>query len=117
MLYETKFLVSLGVTSLIEVPSVFLLARYLFRKKFVWWRGLVIAFLASFMTLPYLWFILPNYVNNRYYLWYGEGIVFVFEAVFYLIFLKVRWWQAAILSLAANLLSYFIGIKLVEYLI
>jgi hypothetical protein len=114
MLYETKFLLALGATSLVEVPSVFVLAKYVFKKKLRWWKSLIVAFLASALTLPYLWFILPRFIDARMFLVYGEAIVFLFEALFYLVFLEVRVYQALVISFIANLLSYYLGKELID---
>jgi len=155
MLYETKFLISAGVTLAIEVPIVFVLAKYVFGRgegivngkirklkrmgevvsgklgkmnskvvlqaEIDWskrmslvttswnFKIIVAAFLASLLTLPYLWFVLPPFVDARYYLWIGEGLVGLTEAVLYTLLLGIRIDKTLLISLSANAASYFLG--------
>lgn len=112
MLYETRFLSSLLLTSLVEVPIVFLIVRYVFERKkkktdilFVLFTALI----ASMLTLPYLWFVLHPYIDARLYVEWGEFWVFVAESIIYWQILKRKIWEAVILSLVANVSSYLIG--------
>ncbi len=112
MLYETRFLYSLLITSLVEIPIVLVLVRYVFernKKKTNPVFILVVAFIASALTLPYLWFILHPYIDARLYVIWGEFWVFVAESFIYWQLLKIRLWEACILSLVANVSSYAIG--------
>ena len=112
MLYETRFLLSLLLTLLVEIPIVFILVRYVFERKkkktdtiFL----LTVELIASTLTLPYLWFVLHPYIDARLYVIWGEFWVFVAEAFIYWRLLKIKLWKACILSLAANISSYWIG--------
>jgi len=59
-MYEKKFLLGLFITLLTEIPIVFLLLRKFFpNKKNKLSRFVFIPFLASALTLPYLWFVFP----------------------------------------------------------
>ena len=108
MIYESKFLVALGITLAIEVPIVWGFVRK--------WRAVVVGFLASALTLPYLWFVLAPYVDARYFLWIGELSVIVVEAVIYFVLLRVKWWVAVMASVLANVLSYFFGVELFKWI-
>ena len=113
MFYETKFLISLGVTSVIEVPLAFLLVKllYLRRRKLCpgGWGIVFVSLVASALTLPYFWFILSNYVDAYYYPYVGEGVVFLVEALLFWVLLRIGLWRALVVSLLANAASYFIG--------
>jgi hypothetical protein len=117
MLYESEFLVSLGATLALEVPVVYLFVRFLCNKKLQSLRVILVAILASVLTLPYLWFILPPFVDARLYLWYGEAFVILVEACLFLWLLGVRVWFALLLALCANLFSFFVGPYLISWLV
>lgn len=110
MLYETKFWISLVATSVSEVSVALILVKGVFREKLVGWRELAgVVLLASLLTLPYLWFCLKPYFDARYYLYVGEGIVFLVEGLIYLWLLRLKWWKAFVLSLVANAVSFGVG--------
>ena len=110
MLYETKFLIALLLTLVVEVPIVFILAKYLFKSKIKTLEILFIGFIASTLTLPYLWFVLPPYINMSYYVLIVEILVFLFEALIYKILIKLSIFDSLAISLIANLLSFIIGL-------
>ena len=113
MLYEAHFLLSLCVTWLIEVPLLFLLIRYIVKQKDLFAARIVgTGLLASALTLPYLWFVLPPYINAAYYLLIGELLVIAVEAVIFFFFLRVKPFTAVFLSLVVNASSCGIGIWL-----
>ncbi|MFA6528888.1 MAG: hypothetical protein WCT46_05120 [Candidatus Gracilibacteria bacterium] len=116
MIYETKFLVALAGTSVVEVPLVFVLVRYVFKVRDIrWWRIVMVVLLASVLTLPYLWFVLAPYVDGRYYILTGEILVFLIEGFLYWQSFRIKWWKAFSLSLAANAVSYFVGPALIAF--
>ncbi len=113
MLYETKFFFSLLLTSLVEIPIVFVIVRYVFergKKKTNPIFLLVVAFIASALTLPYLWFALHPYIDARLYVIWGEFWVFVVESLIYWRLLRIKLWEACIVALVANVASYGIGL-------
>lgn len=117
MLYETKFLVSLGTTLAIEIPLVALIMRYVIRLREVSvWKVVFVAFLASTLTLPYLWFALSPYVDARFYLLIGESFVVLAEMVIFWGLLGVRIHKAFVVSLAVNVISYYLGGSLLKLL-
>ncbi|MFH1533810.1 MAG: hypothetical protein ABID64_02670 [Nitrospirota bacterium] len=110
MLYETKFLVSLGFTLAIEVPLVVVLMRYFVKLREVsFWKVSFVAFLASVVTLPYLWFVIGSYVDARFYLLIGESFVVLFEMLIFNQLLGVQIHKAFTVSLVVNFVSYFLG--------
>lgn len=110
MSYEVSFLYSLFITLLIEVPVVFLIVRYLY-KKFEKWNIVFVGIISSTLTLPYFWFILPMYISDRtFYILVGESIIILIEAFIYFRLLKLKIGQALFISLVANLASVLVGL-------
>lgn len=104
-------MVSLGVTLAVEAPVVLVIVKLIFKEKKVGWlKVLGFAALASCLTLPYLWFILPSYVDARLYICTGEALVFVVEAFIFFFGLGIRFHKALLVSLIANAASYFLGV-------
>lgn len=115
MLLEIKFLIALLVTLIIETVVVVLLAKFLFRLKDIS-NTILIAIMASVLTLPYLWFVLPPFLPAENYLLFGEILVIIAEALIYLSFTKLSWKQSLIASLAANIISFYLGGFIVSHL-
>jgi len=110
MLYETRFLTSLAATLAIEIPVVFILVKYIFKNKSIkWYRLIFITCLASVLTLPYLWFVLYPFIDAKYYTLVGETSVTAIEGLIYFQLLRIRIDKALIISIIANLASFFIG--------
>ena len=110
MEYERLFLSSLILTIVVESIVVLVLARYLYNKRN--YADIVIAsIIASTLTLPYFWFILPNYIHQRLpYVITGELIIILIEAVIYWRLLKLEPKHALIISFLANCTSILVGI-------
>jgi hypothetical protein len=110
MLYETRFLLALITTWAIEIPVLFALVRYVFRHRDlpvlrIFSAGLI----CTALTLPYLWFVLPPFVDAAYYLLIGEILVIVVEAVIIEQSLGTGWKQAGVCSVLMNAASFFLG--------
>ena len=114
MLYEQKFLLSLLLTLIAEVPVVFVLVRYIYKYKNIGISTIIfVGILASVLTLPYLWFVLPAFVSNRtLYIILGETLVILVEAIIYYKLLKLKPLDAFIISLIANIVSIILGLLL-----
>lgn len=112
MMYEQKFLLSLFLTLIIEVPVVFILVRYIYKYKNIKISTIFfVGILASTLTLPYLWFVLPAFVFDRIiYLVLGETLVVLAETVIYFKLLKLKLLDAFIVSLLANIVSAVLGL-------
>ena len=112
-LYETRFLLALVTTWAIEIPVLFALIRYAFRDRALSVLRIVVAgALCTALTLPYLWFVLPPFVDAAYYLLIGEGLVVLVEAAVLNRLLGLEWKQAGICSLLMNAASFFLGLFL-----
>lgn len=113
MRLEVAFLLALLLSWLIEVPVVWLLARYALHLREVGNARLVLTgLLATALTLPYLWLVLPDLLGAGLALWLGEALVFVGEMLLYRWLLPAPWRSAALLSLAANAASLLLGFVL-----
>lgn len=110
--YEMLFLKSLMQTVLIETAVLLILFKLLFKAKEIKvHRILFTGLLASFATLPYLWFVLPAYFDQR--IWYilvGESFAVVMESFIYAYLLQIRYPKAFLASLVCNLISFSIGL-------
>lgn len=109
MLYETKFLVSLILTLLIETLILLVLLKII-APKIKKLKIVLISILATSLTLPYLWFIFPNYLAYPNYIILGEIFVFLTEAIIYWRTLPITIKKALIISFIANLLSLIVGL-------
>jgi hypothetical protein len=110
MFYDTQFLFALFTTWLVEVPLLFLLVRYIVKGNDLSSARIIgTGLLASALTLPYLWFVLPPYVDAAYYLLIGESLVIAIEAMVFFLLLRVKPTIAVFLSLVVNVASYCIG--------
>ena len=113
MLFETHFLIALFETWLVEVTLLFLLVRYIIKVNDLSVARIIgTGLLASALTLPYLWFVLPPYVNAAYYPLIGESMVIAVEAVVFFLLLRVKPAAAVFLSLVVNVSSFAIGMWL-----
>lgn len=115
MLYETKFLVSLILTLFIEVPIVLILLRFI-SPKIRLYKTLLIAILATSLTLPYLWFIFPVYIEYPFYIIIGEIIVFLIESLIYWQLIQITFRKALLISFIANLSSLLIGLLISNFI-
>jgi len=112
MLYETQFLVALCFSWLIEILILLIFARIFWRDRPSWRKIIATGFIATGLTLPYLWFVLPPYLDMGYYPLTGELIVIVLEAAVYMAVLEMRPLPAAAVSVLANAASFAAGLLL-----
>ncbi|EHQ34690.1 hypothetical protein [Methanoplanus limicola] len=66
--------------------------------------------LMTALTLPYLWFIMPVYLDMSWYPVNGEIIVAAVESVIIWYMLKIRLYQAVIIAIIVNSVSYGLGL-------
>lgn len=113
MLYETRFLLALITTWCIEIPMLFVLIRYVFRDKtLIAIRIIGVGTLCTAVTLPYLWFILPPYVDASNYIVIGETLVFLVEAFILNRLLGLKPMVALFCSFIMNMASFLLGLVL-----
>ena len=108
MSYDHKFLIALGFSLVIEIIVILVLNRLLkLNKKPA--EVIFAGFLATFSSIIYLWYILPNYLNGWDYLVIGEVAVLIYEMWIYRNILQIKWREAFLLSLIANFVSFLFG--------
>jgi hypothetical protein len=113
MLYETRFLLALATTWAIEIPVLIVLIRFVFRNKTLPLVKIVgIGALCTALTIPYLWFVLPSFVDAAYYPLTGEILVVIIEAVMLNRLLGLNPKEAVVCSLVMNMASYGLGLFL-----
>jgi hypothetical protein len=113
MLFQTQFFLALFIAWVIEIPVLFGLIRIVYQNNTLSWRRIIfVGLLSSALTLPYLWFVLPPYVNLAYYTIIGETLVIIVEAIILNQVLGLQPKSAVICSVAINIASYALGIFL-----
>ena len=110
--YEILFLKSLALTIIIETIVMIIFFRFITRTKEVEIsKILATGFIASFATLPYLWFIFANFFDQK--IWYiitAESFAILAEAVIIFVILRVKILKSTICSLTCNMISFLIGL-------
>ena len=116
MLYEQKFLFSLFLTLIVEIPIALFLVKYLYKHKEIKISKIVfVGIIASALTLPYFWFILPVYVSSRsLYIFIGEILIIFIETIIYNQFLELKLPKAFVVSLVANIASILLGLIIIK---
>lgn len=110
MLYQTRFLISLFTTLIIEIPILFFILRCFYKnKKISLKKTIFVGIIASSLTLPYLWFVLSPYILLNYYIYIGEFLIFLVEALVYNQLLELNFKKALFVSFICNLVSFVIG--------
>lgn len=112
MNYEISFIKALIITILIECTILFILSYTLFKKQQLKSTSILLTgFFASFATLPYFWFILPIFIQNKIqYTISSEILAVVIETFLIHGFLKTTLKQSFIISLICNSISFGIGL-------
>jgi hypothetical protein len=110
MLYETSFLLALIITWAIECPVLLALLRLVFREREIPPGAILFAgALCTALTLPYLWFVLPPFVDPAYYPLIGEALVVLVEAALLNRLLGLDAGRSLACSIAMNAASYVLG--------
>ncbi|MEM4366974.1 MAG: hypothetical protein QW035_02485 [Candidatus Anstonellales archaeon] len=100
---------ALVLTILIELAALFLLNKFWLKNRIKQEKIFVAGVLASSITLPFLWLILPLFLKGELFMPVGEMLVTVAEAVLYSLMLKMKPYEALVASAICNAASYFIG--------
>jgi hypothetical protein len=113
MLYETRFLLALAVTWAVEIPVLIAFIRFVLRNKTLPIHKIIgVGALCTALTIPYLWFVLPPYVNAAYYPLIGETLVFLVEAFVLNRLLGLKPEIALVCSFVMNMASFLLGLYL-----
>ena len=118
MLYEYGFLISLAFTLFIEIITLYVLIKCFCKdegakisNRLLFFTG----FLSSFATLPYLWFIIPLFIQTRIqYILFGESFVILLESFIIFFMLRVNLKKSFFISLICNILSFLMGLILLN---
>ena len=112
MNYELMFLKALGFTIFIETLVLIGFFRWVVKLKDTGIsRLLMTGLIASFATLPYLWFVLPKFIESQ--LWYiiiAESFAVLGETIIIGVLLRVKFRTAFLCSLTCNTISFLIGL-------
>jgi len=86
--------------------------RFVVRLKDISISSLITTgFIASFATLPYLWFIFPSYIEQQ--IWYvilGETFAILVETIIIGAILRTKFLTSLLCSLTCNLISFSTGL-------
>lgn len=110
------FLKSLLLSISIETAVLIFLFTVIYRKgKVKFFRLVSAGLVATFSTLPYLWFVLTDFIDQR--IWYviiGESFAVIVETFIIAVILKTSLSKAFISSFVCNLISFSVGL-LISY--
>ena len=107
MFYETQFLFALLLTWLVEVPILWFSVHTVLKLNDVPVTQIIFTgILATGLTLPYLWFVLPQFIGATYYILMGELFVIAVESVILNQILRTRPGLSIALSLVMNAASF-----------
>ena len=112
---DARFLAALLLTLAIEVPVLVAGMRILPPASRPPLRKVLFAgFIASIATLPYLWFLVPEFTDEHTYLPLGEALVIVVEAIVFRFVLDLPYRTCLWLSAACNLCSLAVGLAILH---
>lgn len=112
MEYEISFLKALAITIVIETSVLVILFRTVYKEpksgiSLLIFTGII----ASFSTLPYLWFILPIFIRTRLpYMITGEVMAIAIESIIIAVILRIKFFKALVTSFICNMSSFLIGL-------
>lgn len=112
MEYEILFLKSLLLTIIIETIALFVIFKFFTTKfKINNYTLLFTGILATFATLPYLWFIFPViFKTNVWYHFSSETFAVLTESLIIMGLLRINYKESIIISFICNMSSYIIGL-------
>ena len=117
--YELLFLKCLALTIIIETIVMIFYFRLIFKRNDTEISKLLITgFIASFATLPYLWFIFPVFIEQK--IWYmiiGESFAVLVEAIIIGAILRIKFIQSLLCSLTCNMISFLAGLIITPFLL
>jgi hypothetical protein len=109
MSYGFFFFLSLLLTLAVEIPILFLSAKYLLKIKIISKEILYWGVFVNLFSFPYLWFVFPLFIPSHNYILIGEILIVLVESIILLKGLKMNFKNAIILSVVANIASYLTG--------
>lgn len=107
-----NFLKALLLTILIETIVLFILFKTIYKTLNI--KSYLLLFTgvsASFLTLPYVWFVLPIFIKPTLpYMFISELSVMIIESLIIYGFLRINYKKALVVSVICNLTSFIIGL-------
>jgi hypothetical protein len=112
MSYEGDFIRALALTITIETVVLFILCRLVEKNQHMGTGTIILAgVMASFATLPYLWFIFPAFIHFKILLKISSEIfAWLAESIILYGILRITYGKAVLFSLLCNGISFFIGL-------
>jgi len=112
--YTYRFLYSLVFTIFIETIILWIFIRKIFKFKKGRFSNLNIIFagiMASFSTIPYVWYVFPIliYWSFKLSLILSEIFAILVEAVFYRFYFDIKFRYCLLISFICNLFSWGLG--------
>lgn len=113
MTYELMFMRALAVTVAVETVALWVVTRlpWPIETRPSFFRLAAGGFISSFATLPYLWFVLPAWIQGYYPLMaVGELGVTLVEGLILAAVLSIRPGKGLVISLFCNVISFLFGL-------
>ena len=109
---DLYFLVSLLITISIETTVLLMLYKTIYKSHSVTTKNILsVGLLTSFATLPYVWFIFPNIIEDFYlYMFCVESFAVIAETGIISFALKERLSTSFICSFISNMISFLVGL-------
>ncbi|MFB9079483.1 hypothetical protein ACFFLS_06320 [Flavobacterium procerum] len=108
------FLTALLLTIFIETLILFLLFKTKYKNLNIQKQQLLFTgIIASFLTLPYVWFVFPAFIHSQFpYIITSEVFAVMIESVIICKLLKIEYKKAFWISLLCNVISFSIGLMM-----
>lgn len=111
--YGLLFLKSMLITQVVEVPIAWYLLSLFIRRSGVSsssFRIVAATIIGNLATLPWLWFVYPEFMTYNYSVLLGEISAVGFEALLYHLIVGTGYKSSLLVSFAANAASVLIGL-------
>lgn len=113
MSFVQLFFIYLAFTIVVEMTVLYLSIRYIYKitNDKISTKIIIACGFISVITLPFVWFVFPNIINNYIiYVAIAETFAVVAEMIFYFYILKISWSKAFLVSFLCNLTSFLFGL-------
>jgi hypothetical protein len=114
----TSFFLALITAWIIEIPLLISLLKFVFHDKSHSFNEIISAgLLCNALSLPYLWFVIPQFLDGMWYILVGETFVILLEAMILIKILELKSWIAILCSITMNVTSFLLGLILGIFLV
>ncbi|MDD2962738.1 MAG: hypothetical protein PHQ65_13685 [Bacteroidales bacterium] len=111
--YRLMFLLALSVAVITETAMLIVTSRLANYEQRSWKRVVMAGAIPSVASLPWLWYVMPNFVTMG--IWnilVAEIGIVVAEAILISFILNYNYKQSLLLSFTTNSVSYLVGLLL-----